>query len=130
MKIMACFDGSNVAEDVVHLAGAHAAAFGGEVWIVTSMVGGPEVARREFEARERELNYARSLLEGKCSAVAVHLSIRGRSPGEDLVQLAKEQDVGEIVIGVRQRSRVGKLLFGSTAQYVILYAPCPVVTVR
>ncbi|MGD8366819.1 MAG: universal stress protein [Desulfobacterales bacterium] len=130
MKIMACFDGSNVAEEVVRLAGVHAAAFGGEVWIVTSMAGGPEVARREFDARERELDYAKSLVEGKSPAVAAHLSIRGLSPGEDLVQLAREQGVGEIIIGVRRRSRVGKLVFGSTAQYVILNAPCPVVTVR
>ncbi len=130
MKIMACFDGSNVAEEVVRLAGVHAAAFGGEVWIVTSMVGGPEVARREFVAKERELDYARSLVEGKCPAATVHLSIRGLPAGEDLVQLAAERGVGEIVIGVRRRSRVGKLVFGSTAQYVILSAPCPVVTVR
>ena len=130
MKIMACFDGSNVAEEVVRLAGARAAALGAELWIVTSMTGGPEVARREFVARERELNYAKSLVEETCPAVTVHLSIRGRSPGEDLVQLAEEQGAGEVVIGVRRRSRVGKLVFGSTAQYVILNAPCPVLTVR
>jgi nucleotide-binding universal stress UspA family protein len=50
--------------------------------------------------------------------------------GEDLVQLAEENNVEEIVIGVRRRSKVGKLLFGSTAQYVILNAKCPVVSVK
>ncbi len=52
------------------------------------------------------------------------------SPGEDLVNFAKENDVDEIIIGVRRRSKVGKLVFGSTAQYVILEAPCPVVSVK
>ena len=38
--------------------------------------------------------------------------------------------VGEIIVGIVQKSKVGKLLFGSTAQYVILNASCPVVTVK
>ena len=36
----------------------------------------------------------------------------------------------EIIIGLQRKSKVGKLLFGSTAQYIIMNAPCPVVTVR
>ena len=58
------------------------------------------------------------------------LSVRGLEAGEDLVQLADENKVDEIIIGVRRRSKVGKLLFGSTAQFVILHAPCPVVSVK
>ncbi|MEE4599851.1 MAG: universal stress protein, partial [Desulfobacteraceae bacterium] len=27
-------------------------------------------------------------------------------------------------------SKVGKLLLGSTAQYVVLHAPCPVITIK
>jgi len=34
------------------------------------------------------------------------------------------------VVGVRRRSKVGKLLIGSTAQHVILNAPCPVVSIK
>jgi nucleotide-binding universal stress UspA family protein len=33
-------------------------------------------------------------------------------------------------VGVKRRSKVGKLLMGSTAQYVVLQADCPVVTVK
>jgi nucleotide-binding universal stress UspA family protein len=51
-------------------------------------------------------------------------------PGEDIVRFAKENNVDEIIIGVRSRSKVGKLLFGSTSQVVILEAYCPVVTVK
>jgi nucleotide-binding universal stress UspA family protein len=52
------------------------------------------------------------------------------SPGEDVVQFATDNEIDEIVIGVRRRSKVGKLLFGSNAQYIILQAECPVVAVK
>jgi nucleotide-binding universal stress UspA family protein len=58
------------------------------------------------------------------------MSVRGLEAGEDLVQLADEHKADEIVIGVRRRSKVGKLIFGSTAQYVVLNASCPVVSVK
>jgi nucleotide-binding universal stress UspA family protein len=58
------------------------------------------------------------------------LLIRGLAPGEDILEFAKESNVDEIIVGVKRRSKVGKLLMGSTAQYVILQAPCPVVTVK
>ncbi len=56
--------------------------------------------------------------------------MRGLEAGEDLVRLAREEEIDEIYIGVKKRSKVGKFIFGSTAQYVILEAPCPVVTVK
>jgi nucleotide-binding universal stress UspA family protein len=58
------------------------------------------------------------------------LLIRGISPGEDLVRYAIEQKIDEIILAVQRKSKVGKMIFGSTAQHVILNAPCPVVTVK
>jgi len=51
-------------------------------------------------------------------------------PEEHLVNFAEENEIDEIIVGVRTKSRVGKFILGSTAQYVILKAPCPVVTVK
>ncbi|MFZ1956497.1 MAG: universal stress protein, partial [Desulfobacterales bacterium] len=59
-----------------------------------------------------------------------HLLIRGLAPGEDLVRFAKENDVDLMVVGVKRRSKVGKLLMGSTAQFVIIKAPCPVLSIK
>ena len=47
-----------------------------------------------------------------------------------VVQFAKDTGIDEIVIGIKRRSKVGKLLFGSTAQYTILNANCPVLTIK
>jgi nucleotide-binding universal stress UspA family protein len=52
------------------------------------------------------------------------------SPGEDLVSFAEENDIDQIFIGVEKVSRTQKIIVGSNAQYIILKAPCPVVTVK
>jgi nucleotide-binding universal stress UspA family protein len=44
-----------------------------------------------------------------------------------LIERAAEVEAGYLMIGIRNRSRVGKLLMGSTAQEILLNAPCPVV---
>ncbi len=130
MKILVGFDGSAASKAALELAAAHASAFDAQLLLVQSMVGGPEVPKRDFENAERALEYQKSQLKDKNLACESLLSIRGLEPGEDLVRIAKEQDVGEIIVGVKRRSKVGKLVFGSTAQYVILNAPCPVATVK
>ena len=124
------FDGSKVSEAALELAADHAQAFGAQLFLVQSMVGGPDVPKRDFENSERELDYHKNEFKKKNIACESLLSVRGLEPGEDLTRLAEEHQVDEIIIGVRRRSKVGKLVFGSTAQYVILNAPCPVVTVK
>ena len=52
------------------------------------------------------------------------------TPGEQLVKFAEDQKLDQIFLGIAKKSKVGKLIFGSTAQYIILHAPCPVVTVQ
>ena len=63
----------------------------------------------------------------RCEAFVV---VSYLSAGEDLVQFIQENYIDECIIGVKKRSKVEKLVFGSTAQYVILNAPCPVILVK
>ena len=130
MKILVGFDGTNMAKAAVALAEQHAQAFGATIILACSMVGGPEVPRRDFETAEKALENQKNILRDKNMPCETIMSVRGLEAGEDLVQLASEQQADEVIIGVRRRSKVGKIIFGSTAQYVVLNAPCPVVTVK
>ncbi len=130
MKIMVGYDSSNACREALDLAVVHAKAFTAKVNVVASMTKGGEEEQAQIKQVEQELEEVKVQLENQGVACETHLLIRGLEPGEDLANYAQEQGVDEIVIGIRRRSKVGKLLFGSTAQYVILNAHCPVVTVK
>lgn len=57
-------------------------------------------------------------------------AIRGREASEEILAVVHERRADLVVIGLRRRSPVGKLLMGSTAQRVLLEAPCPVLAVK
>jgi nucleotide-binding universal stress UspA family protein len=130
MKIMVCIDGSNVAKDALELAKKRAKALDAEIYLLTSMVGGSDVPIDEFEKAEKRLKKAKNNVKAEGIPCESLLSVHGLDAGEELVRLAKEEKIDEIYIGIRRRSKVGKFIFGSTAQYVILEAPCPVVTIK
>ncbi len=130
MKILVGYDGSSSAKDALALAKKHAAAFDAQVIIVSSLTGGTATHAVEVEHATENLEFARKMFADDGISCDAKLLVRGMTPGEDIVEYAKEKATDEIIVGVKRRSKVGKLLFGSNAQYIILEAPCPVVTVK
>jgi len=51
-------------------------------------------------------------------------------PYEGILKFAQEKNISIIVIGTHGRKGLDHFLFGSTAEKVVRYAPCPVLTVR
>ena len=130
MKILVGYNGSEPSRLALELAGRHAVAFGADVHVMTSMEGGTGERPEDIQKVKDGLEYARKLLEKQSVGSEIGELARGLSPGEDLVNYAEENGIDHIFIGVGKRSRVGKLLLGSTAQYIILNAACPVTTVK
>lgn len=79
---------------------------------------------------EEELRWLDELLSSRGVEHAVLAVPRGRSAATDVLRVAREDSADLIVIGIRRRSRVGKLLLGSDAQTILLEASCPVLAVR
>lgn len=51
-------------------------------------------------------------------------------PHEAILKFAEEKNIDLIVIATHGRKGLDRFLFGSTAEKVVRYAPCPVLTVR
>ncbi len=130
MNLMVCYDGSKAAKAALEVAKSRAKNFGAKIFLVTSMISGPQVPRDEFVNSEKELEKVKRQLSKEDIKCETTLSVRGLETGEGLVMFARENEIDEIIIGIKKLSKVGKFIFGSTAQYVILEAPCPVLTVR
>jgi nucleotide-binding universal stress UspA family protein len=76
-------------------------------------------AMLEFYRRFRELDVSITV-DGR----------KGDAAGEEILAAAAEVDADQIVVSGRRRTPTGKVVFGSTAQQVLLGAPCPVTFVR
>jgi len=129
MKILVGYEESKVAEEALKVALKQARAFNADLFIVTVLEQSRELQIDDIEAAEDKLEKlirTHSINDLVCETSA---SVSFLSPGEYLVEFAQDNNIDEIVIGVKRRSKVGKLVFGSNAQFVILSAPCPVVTV-
>ena len=130
MKFLVGYDRSQAAEDVLELARDYAKTRDADVFIVTVLRQSPTTDTLDIAKAEGELGYLRTPFNIDDIPCETYVAVSYLSPGEDLIQFAKENNIDKIFIGVKKRSKVGKFVFGSTTQYVILNAPCPVVAVK
>lgn len=93
---------------------------GDEVVAINSLVGGDETTQDELDDGETALEALVDGIEGYVTED--HQYVRGNEPVEDLLEVADDVGADEYVIGIRKRSPVGKVVFGSTAQNMLLEA--------
>ena len=130
MKIVVGYKESKLSKAILDTVKQHAKAFDATVYLIFSLEGGPGEKIEEIDIAKGELSYAEGVLKEAGIKAEAELLIRGLSPGEDIVDFAKDKKADEIIVGVKMKSKVGKFLLGSTAQYVILNAECPVVSIK
>ena len=129
-KYLVAYNGSEASRVALELAKHQAVLRGSHVDIVTSMEGGPKEKPEAISEANFILDEAGKELKAVGVSCAVHQLVRGLSPGEDIVKFAEDNGIDFIFVGIEKKSRAQKILLGSTAQYIILKAGCPVVTVK
>lgn len=131
MNILVAYrGGTDMDKTIMTLAKKHAKAFNGKIFIASSMESASTNDMDALDRIKNNLEYLKETVEKDGIKCETHLLIRGIAPGEDIVEFAKDNKIDEIIIGIEKKSKVGKLLFGSNAQYIILEASCPVVSVK
>ena len=131
MKFMVCYENAFESKDLVEEAQRHAARWGAEIKVVTVLTRVEPIKHEKLAKMEKKLEQEiQALFAGVAVPYTVQLHVDDVEAGEKIITIAERNRVDLIFLGIKKRSRVGKLLFGSTAQYVILNAPCPVISLN
>ena len=130
MNILVGYDGSNASKEALQIAKKYAAMSQSSLIVVTVVVRHSKDQSEEITRVEKSLESIQEDCNKNGIICRAQLIIRELEAGEALVEFAADNDIDELVIGVRKRSRIEKLLLGSNAQYIILNAPCPVLSVK
>ncbi len=98
------------------------------VYAVNSLPGGDRTTAEDVETGEKALEIIEEGLNDDIES-GTDQFVRGEEPIIDLLEAGDRHDADEYVIGIRKRTPVGKMVFGSTAQNLLLESDLPVRTV-
>lgn len=132
MKIVVGFTLADESRAALEWAMAEAKRHGAEIVVVHSIKGGgsPQDEEQEVLTYREEFAAIDRRLTAEGITHTIRGLLRGMTPAEDIVKAAAEEGADLIAIGIRRRSRTGKLLMGSNAQAILLLAEHPVVSVK
>jgi len=130
MKFLVAFNGTKESEAALEVAQTHARIFNAKLVVVSSSEGGKGEKIEEINKIKQDLERIQQDISKDGLECEMEQLARGLTPGEDIVLYAAENDIDQIYVGIRKKSRTSKLILGSTAQFIILKAKCPVTSVK
>ena len=130
MKFLVAYNGTKEAQAALALAKTHAKIFGAKLIVISSSEGGKGEKLEDINKIKSDLKQIQEDLSLDGIDCDVEQLARGLAPGEDIVLFAAENEIDQIYVGIRKKSRTSKLILGSTAQFIILKAKCPVTSAK
>jgi nucleotide-binding universal stress UspA family protein len=146
-KILVCLDGSELAEQILPYATEEAVHFGSSLVllrVITAHSSMPMAAasvpayttEAVTQQIESEVQETKAYLESLAQALrqkglhAEYVILHGLQVGEAIVSYADGNNVGLIAIATHGRSGLGRLVFGSVADFVLRESGLPILLVK
>ncbi|MGW8320392.1 MAG: universal stress protein [Thermodesulfobacteriota bacterium] len=137
MKILVCTDGSEIAKRAVEYAADFAKNYQADLTVMYVIDHETSMKKPVYDKYGDKTHKAKELLEDakktiaeKGAEIEVTERIAVGPVSREIVRIAKAEEFDSIVIGTRGLGGLIRMLLGSVAEDVILYAHCPVVVVR
>ena len=130
MKILVAYNGTKESEAALEVAQTQAGIYNAKLVVVSSSEGGKGEKIEDINKIKQDLERIQQDISKDGLECEVEQLARGLTPGEDIVLYAAENEIDQIYVGIRKKSRTSKLILGSTAQFIILKSKCPVTSVK
>jgi nucleotide-binding universal stress UspA family protein len=140
-RILVCLDGSSHSEQMVPYATEIARRFGSRVTLLQVLqipsslaAASAQGAENVIEEELRRLSFeAHQYLDGvaaqlKESNVEADVVVIEGTPGDAIVEYAKQSSADLIVVATHGRKNIGRLVFGSVADHVMRHTTTPVLS--
>lgn len=128
MTIVVGYSPSGQGDAALGSAAREAGRTGGRLVIASHSYHDPE--RGPSVASDEQVRAALAAVDGSELEVEVRTGAEHEDIGEFLLAVAEDVAADLLVIGLRRKSRIGKLNLGASARRVVLGASCPVLTVK
>lgn len=137
MKILVCTDGSEVAHKAVEYAADFAKNYHAALTVIYVIDHETSMKKPVYDKYGDKTHKAKAILKEASKTiekaggdVEVTERIAVGPVSREIVRIAKTEGFDNIVVGTRGLGGLVRMLLGSVAEDVILYAHCPVVIVR
>ncbi len=131
MRIAVYFDDSDFARKALKMAAIFAKNANAELFVISTVT-------RDHPIRHSRLQRLEEEFESKIATIKTieNISYESRllvdfeEAGEQIVKFVKRKKIDWLYIGTPRKSKLAKLIVGSTALFVIINAPCLVVSIN
>ena len=130
MKILLYCKNTKAHKRALDIALEQAKAFGASVDLVSCVSEKDKIPLEVMEKAEKKLqDYVEQVFAPAAISCTTKVLVSAFTSGEELVKYAETNGIDTIIMSIQKRSRLGKMFFGSNTQYVLLEAPCKVITI-